>query len=699
MQALSDWQSEIRNQKCFRLALLLTVTLSALLTVANAQTLRTDLKPDFRRALAAAAERQTSADRKNAYRPARLEQFLPRRPSRSAKKVARLNSNGPTITATAAIQPGTPLSRVLHTSQLSLTSSAGTDEQFVDRNFDLEADERTTFDSSGGSFDVAVGPLGTHYEVYSATSNNTLVGVLLVAADSNGDYVLDTSSTFDLQRDFRLPSAAAVVSGLSASGREFVVVSSSGYYNSENPNDPNNEQSPGVVLLVRNPATGGFDDSLSRELVTVGDNRLFNANAMALMPNNDLLIADFQSDELRIIRDTNNDGLPDTLDTQPYYSYLFSDDKPLDIAVNSRGVVFSHSAGDDTLLLAVYDANGDGRGDSDEVVVEGLSIDNNLFLHGLSIDRTGNVYIIEDASGEFDGGNGGRPRIDAFPDGSLNGFLSDGVIFTEADNSTNLALSGLAFGFVGANQINDASFFVRQQYLDFLNREPDAGGWAYWTNEITFCGNNKRCASARRTGVSAAFYVEQEFQNTGSYVYRLYKDGLGRRPNFTEFSQDRALVDVNNLETSKKAIALAFVQRPEFVQKYATANSAATFVDGVLATILQSSNINLGSQRDALIARYNQGSNTNESRAFVLRDSVENAAVVTAEYNSSFVLMQYFGYLRRDADQGGFDFWLNVLNNREPNNYRGMVCAFITSREYQERFGLQLLRSNADCLE
>ena len=60
-------------------------------------------------------------------------------------------------------------------------------------------------------------------------------------------------------------------------------------------------------------------------------------------------------------------------------------------------------------------------------------------------------------------------------------------------------------------------------------------------------------------------------------------------------------------------------------------------------------------------------------------------------------MMQYFGYLRRNVDQGGYDFWLDVLNNREPNNYRGMICSFITSREYQERFGSVVTRSNADC--
>jgi hypothetical protein len=59
--------------------------------------------------------------------------------------------------------------------------------------------------------------------------------------------------------------------------------------------------------------------------------------------------------------------------------------------------------------------------------------------------------------------------------------------------------------------------------------------------------------------------------------------------------------------------------------------------------------------------------------------------------------MQYFGYLRRDPEQGGYLFWLNVLNNGQPNNYRGMVCAFITSAEYQLRFGAIVTRSNRDC--
>ena len=78
-----------------------------------------------------------------------------------------------------------------------------------------------------------------------------------------------------------------------------------------------------------------------------------------------------------------------------------------------------------------------------------------------------------------------------------------------------------------ANPIDDASNFVRQHYHDFLNREPDAGGLAFWTNEITSCGTNQPCIDAKRINVSAAFFLSIEFQNTGYLVERLYKASYG----------------------------------------------------------------------------------------------------------------------------------------------------------------------------
>lgn len=235
--------------------------------------------------------------------------------------------------------------------------------------------------------------------------------------------------------------------------------------------------------------------------------------------------------------------------------------------------------------------------------------------------------------------------------------------------------------------IDDSDFYVTQQYVDFLGRFPDQGGFNHWTAEINNCGSNAACIYSRRVGVSAAFFIEAEFQRTGSFVYRSFKGGLGRLPDYSEFGPDRRLViEGPQLEQTKQAYALAFVQRPEFVTLYNGFNTGDAFVDKLIATVLASSTINLGSSRSAILSAYNAGANQNDSRARALRVAIDDGAFSTAEYNRAFVLMQYFGYLKRNPDSGGFDFWQNVLNNREPNNYRGMVCAFITSREYQERF-------------
>jgi hypothetical protein len=692
----------------------------------GAQTINPDLRPDLQRALAAQPDSfgSQAKGRPNSYAPAQGRRgerpaetsSAPRRDASNARTLSSSlsrPSNALNLPATSSIQAGTPLTQILHTSQVSLISSAGTDEQFVDRNGDLIADERATFDSAGGSFDIAVGRSGARYEVYSATLNSALVGVLVVALDTNGDYRIDSSTTYNLRTDFDLRSAAAVASGTSKAGREFVVISSSGYYNSANPNDPNNEPSPGVILLVRDPATGGFDNSRTRTLVTVGDNNLYNANALALLPNNDLLIADFHSDELRIIRDTDNDGMPDTPATTPYYSYRFSDDAPLDVAVNSRGVVFSHSAGNDMVLLVLYDDNADGVADRDEVCVEGLSIDNNLFLHGLTVDGAGNVYVIEEASGAFDGteGNGGTPRIDGFPDRFQDGFLSDGSVFTRADDGLSLGLTGLSFGALPPNKIDDPQFFVTQHYRDFLNREPDASGLAFWVNEITSCGTNAQCLQVKRVNVSAAFFLSIEFQETGYLVYRFYKAAYGDLPGapvplrFNEFLPDTQKIGLGvvvgaanwqtKLEDNKKAYAAAFGARASLASVLPTSLTPTQFVDALYTNAGITSPPAV--ERAAAINELGGAGNTTDTaaRGRALRRVAENSTLGQQELNRAFVLMQYYGYLRRNPydppeltlDYQGYNFWLGKLNEFNGNYVEAeMVKAFLVSGEYRQRF-------------
>lgn len=238
----------------------------------------------------------------------------------------------------------------------------------------------------------------------------------------------------------------------------------------------------------------------------------------------------------------------------------------------------------------------------------------------------------------------------------------------------------------GTNQpitINDADFFVSQHYIDFLNRFGDEGGLAYWTSRITQCGADQSCIYQARISVSAAFFVELEFQSTGYYVYRFYKGALGRQPAYAEFMPDRRqVVGGANLEAGKTAFAEAFVGRAAFQQKYPNTMPNDAFVDALLATVKQTSGVDLSGQRGSLIADLNGG----KTRAQVVRTVIENPAFSQKEYNAAFVRMQYFGYLRRDPDAEGEAFWVNILNNKDANNYRGMVDAFITSPEYRERF-------------
>jgi hypothetical protein len=262
----------------------------------------------------------------------------------------------------------------------------------------------------------------------------------------------------------------------------------------------------------------------------------------------------------------------------------------------------------------------------------------------------------------------------------------------------------------GPNPIDQAGAFVRQQYIDFLNREPDTSGLAFWTNEITSCGSNQGCIEAKRVNVSAAFFLSIEFQETGYLVYRSYKAAYGNVANepvpltLAEFLPDTqqmgqgVVVGVGNwqaqLESNKQAFALNFVSRARFIAQYPTASSPAVFVDALYANTGVAP---AAAERNAAINEFASAPTTTDAaaRARVLRRVAENSTFAQQELNRAFVLTQYFGYLRRnpnDAPQpglnfDGYDFWLNKLNQFNGNFVNAeMVKAFITSIEYRQRF-------------
>lgn len=302
-------------------------------------------------------------------------------------------------------------------------------------------------------------------------------------------------------------------------------------------------------------------------------------------------------------------------------------------------------------------------------------------------DSNGRYRFVNLAAGSF---------YTVTPTLSNHHFVPASRSFSLQGNQTDAAFTAAPDALIVANAIDTPEYFVRQQYLDFLGREPDQGGFNYWSEQITRCHGDESCIRARRIDVSAAFFVEREFQDTGSFIYRLYKAALGRTLRYDEFSIDRQrVVGGTNLETDKAAFVAAFVQREEFANKYSEALTAESFVDALLQTLQE--NTDLSGDRDRLIAAYHRGQTLRESRALVLRQVVENDHFTRAVYDRAFVLFEYFGYLRRDPDRAGYEFWLEVLDTGAPGNYRGMVCSFLTSAEYQRRFGAVVTRSNAEC--
>jgi len=282
----------------------------------------------------------------------------------------------------------------------------------------------------------------------------------------------------------------------------------------------------------------------------------------------------------------------------------------------------------------------------------------------------------------------------------------EGYAFTPANRSFSLIADRPDATFTGTsvstmtNPLESPEFFVRQQYVDFLGREPDQGGLDYWSAELRACGTDLQCVHAKRIGISAAFFVEQEFQDSGLFIYDLYQGALGRRPKYAEYSVDKKQVKGGPaLETDKTAFANAFVERAEFNQKYPLAMPADAFVDALLQTAQQSSGVDLSSTRPDLLNLYNGSANATEGRSLVVRSLAEANAFKQAQYNSAFVVMEYFGYLGRDPERSGYEFWLNILNDGDHNNYRGMVCSFLTSAEYQLRFGAAITRTNQDCAQ
>jgi hypothetical protein len=240
---------------------------------------------------------------------------------------------------------------------------------------------------------------------------------------------------------------------------------------------------------------------------------------------------------------------------------------------------------------------------------------------------------------------------------------------TIADNDSNPP---------GPNPIDGVDFFITQQYIDFLGRMPDAGGFANWQNTLAPCPNggfgendNPNCD---RIHVAAGFFQSDEFLNRGYWAFRFYMVSYNQRPTYAQFIPDMAQVggpkSPAQEEASKVAFADAYVQRPEFVAKY-PGLSGQPLANALWQTAgLPGSPITAGSL----------------TKGQILRTIVETSASLNQFLVDGTVAIQYFGFLRRDPDTIGYQNNLATLRS-DPNNLRHMIFIFIYSTEYRGRFG------------
>lgn len=230
------------------------------------------------------------------------------------------------------------------------------------------------------------------------------------------------------------------------------------------------------------------------------------------------------------------------------------------------------------------------------------------------------------------------------------------------------------------NPIDVDEFFVRMHYLDFLYREPDQEGNNAWLRVLRNCSDKNNNPQCDRITVSSSFFRSLEFQIKGYLIYRFYRVSFARLPTYEEFIRDLRRVTgqtEGEVNAALAAYAEEFRNRSDFRARYDSMSNDA-YVEALQATVgvRVSNSQQLKEDLDA----------GRRTRTQVLRAIVESREVDEKEYNGGFVAAQYFGYLRRDPEEGGYQAWLNHLNNN-PGDFRRMVDGFMNSVEYRLRFG------------
>jgi Tol biopolymer transport system component len=497
---------------------------------------------------------------------------------------------------------------------------------------------------------------GGDYDIYLMNADGT--NQVRLVGDSPGDDISPTWSPDGSQIAYATQDLEFIVIGYVDFGTFIVQVSAV---------DGSIVGSPAASDFTNNTSPAWSPDG--KKIAYAGDTPVFRG---------DFQIYTTDVDGNGVAQLTNNS----TVDLQPAWQPLLSAPGPNTVQFSSSSYTVSEGSprvditlsrsGDTTSSASVSFATNDGAGLNNCDIVNGIASPRCDYINTIGsvqfgageTSKTFSIAIVDDSYAE---GNESFTVSLNNASGSTLGTLSTATVTIIDNDSTN-----------GVNPIDDTAFFVRQQYIDFLGREPDPLGFAGWTGTINNCtGDTTQCD---RIHVSQQFFQSAEFQDRGYFVYRFYPVAFGRKPDYAEFVPDLARVsgflDANQLESAKAAFIADFMARPGFVGQYNSLSNTA-YVDALINTAA----VNV-SNRQALIDSLN---NNTATRAQVLRQIVESSEVSTKYNHQAFAVMEYFGYLRRQPDAFYLD-WITVLDST--NDPRGMVDGFVNSAEYRQRFGL-----------
>ncbi len=225
--------------------------------------------------------------------------------------------------------------------------------------------------------------------------------------------------------------------------------------------------------------------------------------------------------------------------------------------------------------------------------------------------------------------------------------------------------------FVYNSPLDNDTAFVRQVYLDILNREPESEGLAYWSGMLA------------DGHISRAELVEQyinsaEFSDVVSPIVRLYFTYFQRIPDY-----DGLMFWVNDYSSGNRTlfnVSDSFASSPEFQTTYGSLDNGQ-FVDLIYANLFDRTPDPEG--RVFWLGEIDAGHMTRGEVMLMFSDSQEYKDLIA---NPAYATMAYIGLLRRSPDQGSFDYWVNRMDQGDLGQL--LIDHLLLSAEYAARFDL-----------